>query len=60
MISVKNFLRVRWKLAVALGLALVLVSLVLLSYALLPPGDPVRLQVTLAPTLFVPPPGGLP
>jgi hypothetical protein len=45
---------------VALGLALVLVSLVLLSYALLPPGDPVRLQVTLAPTLFVPPPGGLP
>lgn len=60
MVWVKNFLRVRWKLAVAVGLALVLVSLALLSYALLPPGDPVRLQVTLAPTLFVPPPGGLP
>jgi hypothetical protein len=48
-------LRVRWRLAVLIGLALVLISLALLVTALLPAGETARLQATLAPTLFVPP-----
>ncbi len=52
-------LRARWKLAALLGLALMLVSLALLVYALSPAGEALRIQATLAPTLFVPP-GGSP
>jgi hypothetical protein len=51
-------IRARWKLAAILGLVLMLVSLVLLAYILSPAGEAVRVQVTLAPTLFVPPGGG--
>jgi hypothetical protein len=49
-----------WKIAAAVGLILVLVSLVLLAYAFSPDGEPLRLQATLAPTLFAPLPGGTP
>ena len=52
-------LRLRWKLAALLGLALVLVSLLLLAFALLPAVEPLRWQGTLAPTLLAPP-GGVP
>lgn len=48
-------LRLRWKLAALVGLALVLFSLLLLSFALLPGAEPLRWQATLAPTLLVPP-----
>ena len=53
-------LRARWKLAAIAGLVLMLVSLALLIYTLSPAGEALRVQVTLAPTLFVPPPGGGP
>ena len=56
---VVKLLRVRWKLAALIGLALVLISLAVLVTALLPSGETLRLQATLAPTLFVPP-GGVP
>jgi hypothetical protein len=49
-----------WKVLIAVGLALALISLALLIFALTPVGEPLRLQATLAPTLFAPPPGGLP
>jgi hypothetical protein len=49
-----------WKVAAAVGLVLVLVSLLLLAYALSPSGEPLRLQATLAPTLFAPLSGGTP
>jgi hypothetical protein len=52
-------LQTHWKLAALIGLALVLVSIMMLAAAWLPSGETVRLQATLAPTLFVPP-GGLP
>ena len=52
-------LRTRWKLAALLGLVIILVSMALLAYTLSPAGEAVRVQVTLAPTLFVPP-GGVP
>jgi hypothetical protein len=52
---VVKLLRVRWKLAALIGLALVLISLVVLTTALLPSVETARLQATLAPTLFVPP-----
>jgi len=50
----------RWKLAIAVALILVLLSLALLAFALLPAGETARVQATLAPTLFVPPPGVAP
>ena len=56
---VMKVLRVRWKLAALIGLALALISLVVLAAALLPGGETARLQATLAPTLFLPP-GGVP
>ena len=59
MAGVSGFLRARWKLAAVLGLILMLVSLALLVYTLSPAGEVVRVQVTLVPTLFVPP-GGVP
>lgn len=52
-------LRAHWALAAIIGLALVILSLALLAVALAPAGDPLRLQATLAPTLFIPP-GGVP
>lgn len=58
MAGVPGFLRARWRLAAVLGLVLILVSLALLAYTLSPAGEAVRVQVTLAPTLFVPPGGG--
>ncbi len=45
----------RWM--VVAGLVLLFLSLVLLSYALLPGGTPLRTQATLAPTLFIMPTG---
>ena len=45
----------RW--IVAAGIVLLLVSLVLLAYAVLPGGEPLRVQATLAPTLFAVPTG---
>ena len=51
-------LRARWKLAAILGLVMMLVSLALLAYVLSPAGEALRVQITLAPTLFVPPGGG--
>jgi hypothetical protein len=59
MTRVLGSLRARWKLAAILGLILMLVSLALLAYVLSPAGEAVRVQATLAPTLFVPP-GGVP
>ena len=59
MAGVFGTLRARWKLAALLGLVLMLVSLALLVYALSPAGGAVRVQITLAPTMFVPP-GGVP
>ena len=59
MAEVFGALRARWKLAAVLGLVLMLVSLALLVYTLSPAGEAVRVQATLAPTLFVPP-GGVP
>ncbi len=53
--------RVNWKLVAAVGVVLVVLSLLLLVYAFSPSGEPLRLQATLAPTLFAPlPPGGAP
>ncbi len=45
----------RWILVA--GLILLMLSLVLLAYALLPSGTPLRTQATLAPTLFAIPTG---
>ena len=45
----------RWM--VVAGIVLLLLSLVLLAYALLPGGTPLRAQATLAPTLFTMPTG---
>ncbi len=45
----------RW--IVAAGIVLLLVSLVLLAYAVMPGGEPLRVQATLAPTLFTVPTG---
>ena len=45
---------------ILLGIALALLSLALLAYALLPGSEPLRVQATLAPTLFVPLPGSVP
>ncbi len=45
----------RWM--VVAGIILLLVSLVLLTYALLPGETPLRTQATLAPTLFTMPTG---
>ena len=45
--------KVRWILLLG-GLALILLALAALAYALLP-GEVVRVQATLAPTLFNPP-----
>jgi hypothetical protein len=59
MSGVFGALGARWKLAAVLGLVLMLVSLALLVYTLSPAGEAVRVQATLAPTLFVPP-GGVP
>ena len=59
MAGVFGTLRARWKLAALLGLVVMLVSLALLAYTLSPAGEVLRVQVTLAPTLFVPP-GGAP
>jgi len=50
-------LQSRWRQAALIGLALALISGLLLVNALLPAGEPVRLQATLAPTLWVPPLG---
>ena len=48
------------KVLIGLGIALALLSLVLLVYALLPGGEPLHFQATLAPTLFAPPLGVAP
>ena len=56
--GVFSAIRARWKLAAILGVVVMLVSLALLAYVLSPAGEAVRVQVTLAPTLFVPPGGG--
>lgn len=45
----------RWM--VAAGIVLLLASLVLLAYAMLPGEGPLRVQATLAPTLFAVPTG---
>lgn len=45
----------RW--IVAAGIVLLLASLLLLAYAALPGGEPLRVQATLAPTLFTLPTG---
>ncbi len=55
MTGILGALRARWKLAAVLGLVLALVSLALLAYTLTPVGEAMRVQATLAPTLFVPP-----
>ncbi len=52
--------RDNWKLVAAVGVIVVLVSLLLLAYALSPGGETLRMQATLAPTLFAPLPGGAP
>jgi hypothetical protein len=59
MMPIIPLLQLRWKLAITAALIVVLLSLALLAYALLPSGETARLQATLAPTLFVPP-GGAP
>ena len=45
----------RW--LVVVGIVLLLASLVLLAYAVLPGEGPLRVQATLAPTLFAVPTG---
>jgi hypothetical protein len=39
---------------IVVGIGLVLVAILLLGYALLPPGDVLRIQSTVSPTLFAP------
>ncbi len=48
-------LRLYWQWVALLGLLLVCFSLLLLTYTLLPVGEPQRWQATLAPTLLAPP-----
>lgn len=60
MMQIFQLLQLRWKLAIVAALILVLLSLALLAFALLPAGETARLQATLAPTLFAAPAGGAP
>ena len=39
---------------IILGIGLILAAVLLLGYALLPPGDVLRIQFTVSPTLFAP------
>ncbi len=55
MSSISLLLGSRWKLALAVALVVLLLSLALLVFTLLPAGETARVQATLAPTLFVPP-----